>query len=103
MSVAPSGANSAPPWSRPPLFPDDFGSGSIPETSWDEAPDRAVYVIPEEYRRRAQGPDGWVHANLRATLKKVFDAPVWMHGPDCGTQCEQVAKPTWRASFRWLS
>ncbi len=42
------------------------------EMAWDEAPDGAVYVIPEEYRRRAQGPDGWSNANLRTTLKKVI-------------------------------
>ena len=29
-------------------------------------------MIPEEYRRRAQGPDGWANANLRTTLKKVI-------------------------------
>jgi hypothetical protein len=27
--------------------------------------------MPEEYRRRAQGPAGWANANLRTTLEKV--------------------------------
>lgn len=41
------------------------------EAAWDDALDGAEYVIPEEYRRRAQGPHGWANANLRTTLKKV--------------------------------
>jgi len=41
------------------------------EAAWDEAPEGAEYVMPEEYRRRAQGPGGWANANLRTTLKKV--------------------------------
>ena len=42
------------------------------EAAWDEAPDGAEYVIPEEYRRRAQGPAGWANANLRTTLEKII-------------------------------
>ena len=42
------------------------------ETVWDEAPEGAEYIIPEEYRRRAQGPDGWRNANLRTTLAKII-------------------------------
>lgn len=41
------------------------------EAAWDEAPEGAEYVMPEEYRRRAQGPAGWANANLRTTLEKV--------------------------------
>ena len=41
------------------------------EAAWDEAPEGAEYVIPEEYRRRAQGPGGWANANLRTTLEKI--------------------------------
>ena len=42
------------------------------EAAWDEAPERAEYVMPEEYRRRAQGPGGWANANLRTTLEKII-------------------------------
>ena len=35
-------------------------------------PRGAEYVIPEEYRRRAQGPAGWANANLRTTLEKII-------------------------------
>jgi hypothetical protein len=41
------------------------------EAAWDDAPDGAEYVIPEEYRRRAQAPHSWANANLGTTLKKV--------------------------------
>jgi len=51
-----------------PLFP---AVRPFLEAAWDEAPDGAEYVVPEEYRRRAQGPRGWANANLRTTLKKV--------------------------------
>ncbi len=51
-----------------PLFPE---VRPYLEAAWDEAPEGAEYVIPEEYRRRAQGPSGWKNANLRTTLEKV--------------------------------
>ena len=42
------------------------------EAAWDKAPDGTEYVIPEEYRKRAQGPAGWANANLRTTLEKII-------------------------------
>ena len=41
------------------------------DAAWAKAPEGAVYVIPEQYRRRAQGPGGWRNANLRTTLEKI--------------------------------
>ena len=41
------------------------------EAAWDQAPEGAEYVIPEEYRKRAQGPNGWANANLRTTFAKI--------------------------------
>jgi len=41
------------------------------ERAWDEAPEWADYIIPEEYRRRAHGPNGWRNANLRTTLERI--------------------------------
>src|SRR5262249_26977045 len=35
------------------------------EAAFEAAEEGAVYVFPEEYRRRAQGPRGWANANLR--------------------------------------
>ena len=51
-----------------PLFP---AVRPFLEAAWDEAPEGAEYVMPEEYRRRAQGPAGWKNANLRTTFKKI--------------------------------
>ena len=42
------------------------------EAAWDEAPEGAEYVFPDEYRRRAQGKDGWASANFRTTLQKII-------------------------------
>lgn len=42
------------------------------EAAWDDAPEGAEYVIPEEYRRRTQGLAGWANANLRTTFEKVI-------------------------------
>jgi integrase len=41
------------------------------EQAFQEAPDGAQYVFPEEYRRRAAGPRGWNGCNLRTTLLKI--------------------------------
>lgn len=42
------------------------------ESAFDAADEGAVYIFPDEYRRRAQGPGGWANANLRTTLAKVI-------------------------------
>lgn len=41
------------------------------EAAFDQAAEGAVYVFPDEYRRRASGADGWGGANLRTTLTKI--------------------------------
>lgn len=52
-----------------PLFPE---VRPFLEAAWDQAPEGAEYVIPEKYRRRAQGPVDWANANLRTRLEKVI-------------------------------
>lgn len=42
------------------------------ETAFDQAEEGSVYIIPEEYRRRAEGPGGWGGANFRTRLKKII-------------------------------
>lgn len=42
------------------------------EAAWDEAPEGSIFVIPEDYRRRAQGPGGWANANLRTMREKLI-------------------------------
>jgi integrase len=52
-----------------PLFP--LVRGPL-EAAFEQAPEGAVYVFPEEYRRRAQGPAGWGGVNLRGTFAKIL-------------------------------
>jgi hypothetical protein len=42
------------------------------EFAFEAAAEGSVYVIPEEYRKRAAGSGGWANANLRTTLTKVI-------------------------------
>lgn len=42
------------------------------EEAWEVAPDGAEYVLPEELRRRAEGPRGLRNANLRTSLLKII-------------------------------
>ena len=39
---------------------------------FDSATEGSTFVMPDEYRKRAQGPGGWANANLRTTLEKVI-------------------------------
>ena len=41
------------------------------EEAWEAAPKGGEYVLPEEYRRRTKGPNGWRNANLRTTLNRI--------------------------------
>jgi integrase len=52
-----------------PLFPE---IRPFLDAAFDDAPDGAEYVFPDEYRRRAQGPGGWANANLRTTLERII-------------------------------
>ncbi len=42
------------------------------EQAFEAAPDGAEYVVPEEIRKRAQGPGGWANANLRTQFQKII-------------------------------
>jgi integrase len=42
------------------------------ELAFEQAPEGTVYVFPEDWRRRTQGPRGWANANLRTTLGKII-------------------------------
>jgi integrase len=42
------------------------------EAAFEHAEEGATFVVPEEDRKRAQGPGGWANANLRTTLEKVI-------------------------------
>jgi integrase len=42
------------------------------EAAFENAEEGAIFIVPEKYRKRAQGPGGWANANLRTTLEKVI-------------------------------
>ena len=42
------------------------------ETSFEMAPEGAVYVVDERFRK-ARRPDGWGNCNLRTTLEKIIE------------------------------
>ena len=41
------------------------------QTSFERAPDGAVYVVNERFRKAAIGKDGWRNCNLRTTFGKI--------------------------------
>jgi len=51
-----------------PLFPE---LRPILSEAFDLAPDGAVYVVDEKFRKAAIGPGGWANANLRTTFEKI--------------------------------
>jgi hypothetical protein len=51
-----------------PLFPE---LREILDEAFDLAPDGAVYVVDEKFRKSAMGPAGWMNANLRTTFEKI--------------------------------
>ncbi|MEZ6141074.1 MAG: site-specific integrase [Zavarzinella sp.] len=42
------------------------------EEAFDQAIEGSVYVFPEQWLKRAQGPRGWANANLRTTFEKII-------------------------------
>ncbi len=42
------------------------------EELWEITPEGTEYVFPESWRKRSQGPNGWVHANFRTTFEKII-------------------------------
>ena len=42
------------------------------KAAWDDAPDGAEYIFPEEWRRQAQRANGWCGCQLRTKLAKVI-------------------------------
>jgi integrase len=41
------------------------------DEAFDMAPDGAVYVVDEKYRKAAMGPGGWMNANLRTHFSRI--------------------------------
>ncbi len=51
-----------------PLFPE---LAEIMEQAWEAAPAGSIYVVDAQYRRSAQGKNGWRNCNLRTTFEKI--------------------------------
>lgn len=51
-----------------PLFPE---LRPILADAFDLAPEGAVYVVDERFRKVAMGPGGWMNTNLRTTFEKI--------------------------------
>ena len=52
-----------------PLFPE---LRPVLEEAFDAAPEGAVYVVNEKFRKAAMGPRGWRGCNLRTTMEKII-------------------------------
>jgi integrase len=52
-----------------PLFPELYPHL---RTSFERAPDGAVYVVDERFRKSAMGKSGWKNCNLRTTFEKII-------------------------------
>jgi integrase len=52
-----------------PLFPE---LRPILQEAFEAAPEGAVYVVSERYRKGCQGPHGWRNTNLRTTFEKII-------------------------------
>jgi len=52
-----------------PIFPELL---PILREAFEAAPDGAVYVVNEKYRKAAMGPRGWRGCNLRTTMEKII-------------------------------
>jgi integrase len=52
-----------------PLFPE---LRPILAEAFEAAPEGAVYVVNEKYRKAAMGPSGWRGCNLRTTMQKII-------------------------------
>ncbi len=53
-----------------PLFPE---LKQVLDEAWELAPEGAVYVVDEKYRRAANSKTGWRNCNLRTTFKKIVE------------------------------
>jgi hypothetical protein len=42
------------------------------EEAWEVAPEGAEWVFPDNWRKRAMGPSGWVNCNFRTVFEKIL-------------------------------
>ncbi len=78
------------------------------DRQWEESPEGAIYVFPEEYRLRAQGTGGWAGCNLRSNLLKILRRaglgpwPRLWHSMRASAQTDLAARHPLPTVCRWL-
>jgi integrase len=88
-----------------PLFPE---LRKILDDAFDLAPDGAVYVVDEKFRKSAMGPAGWMNANLRTTFEKIVKRagltpwPRLFHNLRASRETELVEKYPVQVVTSWL-
>jgi integrase len=88
-----------------PLFPE---LRPILCEAFDLAPDGAVYVVDEKFRKAAMGPGGWANANLRTTFEKIVRRagietwPRLFHNLRASRETELVEKFPVQVVTSWL-
>ncbi len=77
-------------------------------TSFEQAPDGAVYVVDERFRKSANTAKGWANANLRTTLEKIIrraGLAIWprpFHNLRASRETELVERFPLHVVSQWL-
>jgi len=78
------------------------------QEAWDMAEEGQVYVVPTRYRDAAQGPNGWMNANLRTQLLRIMERggiepwPRLFHNLRASCETELAAKFPVHVVTAWL-
>ena len=83
-----------------PLFPE---LRAILEEAFEAAPEGAVYVVDEKYRKAAMGKAGWRNCNLRTTFEKIVRRAGLTPWPRLFHNLRAVGKRNWPSSSRRTS
>ncbi len=88
-----------------PLFPE---LRPILDKAFELAPEGAVYVVDERFRKSAMGPGGWMNTNLRTTFEKIVTRagltpwPRLFHNLRASRETELVEKYPVQVVTEWL-
>lgn len=78
------------------------------EEAWELAPEGAVYVVDERFRKSAMGVAGWRNCNLATTFKKIIERAglrIWprpFHNLRSSRQTELAAKHPTHVVCGWM-
>ena len=88
-----------------PLFPE---LRKILDEAFELAPEGAVYVVDERFRKSAMGPGGWMNANLRTHFERIVKRagltpwPRWFHNLRASRETELVEAYPVQVVTSWL-